>query len=32
MIHTHFDTPIRVFHVDFAGECLSNALRQMLTE
>jgi hypothetical protein len=32
MIRTHFDTPIRVFHVDSAGECLSNALRQVLAE
>jgi hypothetical protein len=32
MIHTHFDTPIRVFHVDFAGEYLSDALRQVLAE
>jgi hypothetical protein len=32
MIHTHFDTNIRVFHVDSAGEYLSDALRQMLTE
>jgi hypothetical protein len=32
MIHTHFDTPIRVFHVDFAREYLSDALRQVLAE
>jgi hypothetical protein len=28
MIRTHFDTPIRVFHADFAREYLSDALRQ----
>jgi hypothetical protein len=32
IIHTHFDTSIHVFHVDSAGEYLSNALRQMLAE
>jgi transposase InsO family protein len=32
MIHTHFDTYIRVFHVDSAGEYLSDALRQVLAE
>jgi hypothetical protein len=32
MIRTHFDTPICVFHVDYAGEYLSNALRQVLAE
>jgi hypothetical protein len=31
-IHTHFDTSIHVFHVDSAGEYLSNALRQVLAE
>jgi hypothetical protein len=32
MIHTHFDTPIRVFHVDSVGEYLSDALHQVLVE
>jgi hypothetical protein len=32
MIRTHFDTPIRVFHVDSAGEYLSYALHQVLAE
>jgi hypothetical protein len=32
MIHTHFDTSIRVFHADSAGEYLFDALRQVLTE
>jgi hypothetical protein len=32
MIRTHFDTPIHVFHVDSAGEYLSDALRQVLAE
>jgi hypothetical protein len=32
MIHTHFDTPIRVFHVNSIGEYLSDALRQVLVE
>jgi hypothetical protein len=31
MIHTHFDTSIRVFHADSAREYPSDALRQMLT-
>jgi hypothetical protein len=30
MIHTHFNTPIRVFRANFAGEYLSDALRQVL--
>jgi hypothetical protein len=32
MIHTHFDTPIRVFRADFTGEYLSDALHQVLAE
>jgi hypothetical protein len=32
MIRTHFDTPIRVFHADSAGEYLFDALRQVLAE
>jgi hypothetical protein len=32
MIHTHFDTPIHVFRVDFVGEYLSDALHQVPTE
>jgi transposase InsO family protein len=32
MIHTHFDTSIRIFHVDSVGEYLSDALRQVLVE
>jgi hypothetical protein len=32
MIHTHFDTSIRVFHADSVGEYLSDALRQVLAE
>jgi transposase InsO family protein len=32
IIHTHFDTPIRVFHADSAGEYLSDALRQVLAD
>jgi hypothetical protein len=32
MIHTHFDTPIHVFHVDSIGEYLSDALRQVHAE
>jgi hypothetical protein len=32
MICTHFDTSIHVFHVDFAGDYLSDALRQVLAE
>jgi hypothetical protein len=32
MIHTHFDTFIRVFHANSAGKYLSDALRQVLAE
>jgi hypothetical protein len=32
MIRTHFDTPIHVFHADFVGEYLSDALHQVLAE
>jgi hypothetical protein len=32
MIRTHFDTSIHVFHADFAGEYLFDALRQVLAE
>jgi hypothetical protein len=32
MIHTHFDTSIRVFHVDYVGEYLSDALHQVLAK
>jgi hypothetical protein len=32
MIRTHFDTHIRVFRVDSAGEYLSDALHQVLVE
>jgi hypothetical protein len=32
MIHTHFNTSIRFFHVDSIGEYLSDALRQVLAE
>jgi hypothetical protein len=32
MIYTHFDTCIHVFHVDSAGEYLSDALHQVLAE
>jgi hypothetical protein len=32
MIHTHFDTSIRVFCANSAGEYLSDALHQVLTE
>jgi hypothetical protein len=32
MIRTHFDTCIRVFHVDSVGEYLSDALHQVFAE
>jgi hypothetical protein len=32
MIRTHFDTPIRVFRADSAGEYLSHALHQVLAK
>jgi hypothetical protein len=32
MIRAHFDTPICVFHADYAGEYLSDALHQVLAE
>jgi hypothetical protein len=32
MICTHFDTSIRSFHADYAGEYLSDALRQVLAK
>jgi hypothetical protein len=32
MIHTHFDTSIRVFRADSIGEYLSDALHQVLAE
>jgi hypothetical protein len=32
MIRTHFDTSIHIFHVDSAGEYLSDALRRVLAE
>jgi transposase InsO family protein len=32
MIRTHFDTPIRVFRANSAGEYLSDALHQVLAE
>jgi hypothetical protein len=32
MIRTHFDTSIRVFRADTAGEYLSDALPQVLAE
>jgi hypothetical protein len=32
MVHTHFDTSIRVFHVDFTGEYLSDALPRKLAD
>jgi hypothetical protein len=32
MVRTHFDTSIRVFRANFAGEYLSDILRQVLAE
>ena len=32
MIRTYFDTPIRVFRANSAGQYLSDALRQVLAE
>jgi hypothetical protein len=32
MIRTHFDTSIHVFYANYAGECLSDALHQVLAE
>jgi hypothetical protein len=32
MIYTHFDASIHVFHVDFTGEYLFDALHQVLAE
>jgi hypothetical protein len=32
MIRTHFDTTICVFHANFVGEYLSDALRRVLAE
>jgi hypothetical protein len=32
MIHTYFDTSIRVFHADSVGEYLFYALRKLLAE
>ena len=32
MVHTQFSTPIRVFHVDSAGEYISKMLRGFLAE
>jgi hypothetical protein len=32
MIRTHFDTPIRVFRADSAGEYFFDTLRQVLAE
>jgi hypothetical protein len=32
MIYTHFDTSIRIFHMDSAGEYPSDALHQVLVE